>query len=84
MKNPRTLSDVAPGARQRLHDCFTLKLFHRHRRWNNKGGIEAARAFKLLRQAFRQQLISGTEHHGTFDDALEFADVTGPIVLPQA
>ncbi len=82
-KNLSTSSDVAGSAFECLQDCFTLDLFHRHQRWYYKRGIAEARTLKLLRQAFGQQLISRAKQHGTFNDTLKFADVSGPIVPQQ-
>ena len=82
-KDLRAASDIAGSAFECLQDCFALDLFHRDQRRNYERRIAQARTLKLFREALGQQLIAGTKQHRTFDDALQLANVSRPIVMQQ-
>ena len=56
MKNPGAEFDVAGSARKRLHDCFTLYLFDRHKRWNYEMDVAQVFALQFFGQAFGYEI----------------------------
>ncbi len=58
MKDPGAEFDVTGGARERLHDCFTLYLFDRDKRWNYERDVAQVFALQFVGQAFGYELLA--------------------------